>query len=81
MAGCFECYVRPCDDGGWMARTEVGITGPYMSLDFALRVAVSEALRIRGAGRMARIAVLDCNSVRRAKQCVHSVCVCENTAV
>ncbi len=74
MAGCFECSVRPHDNGGWVATTQVGVTGPYMSLDFALRIAIADALMIRGAGGAARVAVLDANSVPRAAQCVGTAC-------
>ncbi len=79
MAECFECSVRPHDNGGWVAKTQAGITGPYMSLDFALRVAVTDALMIRGTGGAARVTVLDANSAPRAEQCIGTVCTCKSS--
>ena len=53
-----------------MAELECGPVGPFANRDMALRVAVSEALRIYRVGRPARVAVYDRNCRLRAEHCV-----------
>jgi hypothetical protein len=53
-----------------MAELECGPVGPFANRDMALRVAVSEALRIYRVGRPARVAVYDKDCLLRAEHCV-----------
>jgi len=53
-----------------MAELECGPVGPFTNRDMALRVAVSEALRIYRIGRPARVVVYDRNCRLRAEHCV-----------
>jgi hypothetical protein len=53
---CTQYLVLPCEPGGRMTRLDSRAAGPYATRDFALRVAIAEALRLRAAGRGIRIA-------------------------
>ena len=67
---CTEYLIRPCETGGWMSRLETREAGPYATRDFALRVAVADALRVRAAGREVRIAVQDAGGAVCAERCL-----------
>jgi hypothetical protein len=67
---CVQVSVGPDLAGGWSAHFEDRNAGPYHSRDFALRVAIIEALRLRGAGRAARVSVYDEGGSVCAEQCL-----------
>jgi hypothetical protein len=67
---CTEYLVHPCEAGGWMSRLESREAGPYATRDFALRVAVADALRMRAAGCDVRIAVQDADGAVCAERCL-----------
>jgi hypothetical protein len=69
MMNCRQCRVA-LGDKGWIAETEKGEAGPYASEDTALRVAVAEVMRLRRAGRAARIAL------RNAQGDLRDICLC-----
>ena len=47
---CTPYVVGPFDAGGWMTRLESRAAGPYVTREFALRVAIAEALQFRAGG-------------------------------
>ena len=53
-----------------MAELENGPAGPYADRDMALRVAISEALRIHRDGGQAKVGVYDKDCLLRAEHCV-----------
>lgn len=53
-----------------MTRLDSRAAGPYATRDFALRVAIAEALRLRATGRGIRIAVQDTDGTICAEQCL-----------
>jgi hypothetical protein len=78
---CVECSVRPDARHGWMTQLEDRTTGPYLKLDMALRVAISDAQRIRRSGRAARITVYDATPAVCAQYCLSDACPCKEAAV
>ena len=67
---CTQYVVLPCDVGGWMTRLESRAAGPYVTREFALRVAIAEALQLRGAGGKVRITVQDARGAVSAERCL-----------
>ena len=66
---CKRCQVAHGAQG-WTAQTEKGEAGPYATQDMAMRVAVSEVLRLRRAGRAARL------PLRNARGDLRDICLC-----
>jgi hypothetical protein len=56
---CAKCLVEPSGADGWVANTEGGEAGPYLSRDIALRVAVADVKAFRKSGRSVRLVVKD----------------------
>jgi hypothetical protein len=56
---CIPCIVFPTSMQVWMAHLENGSAGPFIDLDFALKIATTEALHLRRLGRPARVVVID----------------------
>lgn len=67
---CTRILVRPDSHNGWMIEGGAREMGPYHSCDMALRVAISEALLVRRAGRPAHVAVEDGDGETVAKRCL-----------
>lgn len=67
---CVNCRVVPAGNNAWTAELESGPAGPYANRDMALRVAISEALRIYRADRQARVAVYSKDCLLQAEHCV-----------
>jgi hypothetical protein len=65
--GFVECSVRPDGHSGWIAEIEGRAMGPYLSEDFALRIAVGEAQIVHRSGRAVCITVYNAVGSVRAK--------------
>jgi len=67
---CIECMVFPLSSGDWVAHLDNGPAGPFFDADIALKLAVSEALRLREANRAARVTVRAPDGAVRAQRCL-----------
>lgn len=67
---CTRILVRPAPREGWLIDGAAREMGPYHSRDMALRVAISEALSIRRAGKPARVAIEARDGTIIAKRCL-----------
>ncbi|MGA2818418.1 MAG: hypothetical protein ABSE67_19430 [Xanthobacteraceae bacterium] len=67
---CIPCIVFPTSKREWMAQLENGSAGPFIDLDFALKIATTEALQLRKSGRPARIVVIDKDGRTCAERCL-----------
>ncbi len=67
---CIPCIVFPTSKREWMAHLENGAVGPFIDLDFALKIATTEALQLRRLGRPARVVVIDKVGKTRAERCL-----------
>ncbi len=67
---CTRILVRPGSHNGWLIQGGAREMGPYHSCDMALRIAISEALAARRAGRPAHIEVEDSAGVTVATRCL-----------
>lgn len=65
-----QYLVFPAPNGGWTARLESRDAGPYLSQDLALRVAISDALRLRNTDQRVRVTVQDARGVVSAERCL-----------
>jgi len=67
---CCACTVFPTSRQEWVAHLENGPVGPFMSQDLALKVAITEAMRLRRANRCARVVVRDGDGSVCAERCL-----------
>jgi len=67
---CNCIRVRPAPRAGWLIEGGAREMGPYHCRDLALRVAITEALSVRRAGKPAHVEVEDGNGVMIAKRCL-----------
>jgi hypothetical protein len=67
---CTRILVRPGSFSGWLIEGGAREMGPYHSCDMALRVAISEALSARRAGRPAHVEIEDADGTPVAKRCL-----------
>lgn len=67
---CTRFLVRPGSHRDWLIDCGTCEMGPYHSCDMALRIAISEALSVRRAGRPAHIEVEDAAGTTVAKRCL-----------
>jgi hypothetical protein len=69
-ADCTEYLVFPGESGSWLSRLAEREAGPYATRDMALRVAITDALQLRAAGRGVRITVQDARGNTCAVRCL-----------
>lgn len=67
---CNCIRVRPGPRAGWLIEGGAREMGPYYCRDLALRVAITEALSVRRAGRSAHIEVENSDGVTVARRCL-----------
>jgi len=67
---CTQYVVRPCDAGGWTSCLKTRAAGPYVTREFALRVAIAEALQFRAGGGKVRITVQNARGTVGAERCL-----------
>ena len=67
---CDCIRVRPGPSEDWLIEASSGERGPYHCRDLALRVAITEALSVRRAGRPAHIDVENGDGGLIAKRCL-----------
>jgi hypothetical protein len=68
--GCRQNSVHPSAGHGWVAQIGDRESGPYLSRDMALRVAVADALCRRRCGEPVRLVVKDARGTVRAERCL-----------
>jgi hypothetical protein len=67
---CQQYSVHPSAVGGWLAQVGDRESGPYLSRDIALRVAVADALCQRKCGQPVRLVVQDARGTVCAWRCL-----------
>jgi hypothetical protein len=69
-SSCQEYSVHPSAVRGWVAQVGDRESGPYLSRDMALRVAVADALCRRRCGQPVRLVVKDARGTVCALHCL-----------
>ncbi|MEJ2376233.1 MAG: hypothetical protein P8Y53_01425 [Pseudolabrys sp.] len=67
---CQQYSVRPSLDDGWVAQFGRGESGPYLTRDMGLRVAVADALCRRRRGQPVRLVVKDARGAVCVERCL-----------
>lgn len=67
---CLHYEVKPAPTSGWVSRVGGRETGPYLSRDMALQLAVADLYRRRRAGCPVRLVVRNAQGAVAADRCL-----------